>query len=381
MKIVFLSHTSRNSIYKVGSYHLSNKLSEDHEILYINNPLTLFHGIKALFNQRYRKYVFSTKIKNIGIHKEHRIVNFSPFKLISFRVGFPFEYTLWATSSTIIENIFLKKILRKYSFLEVDLLIIDSLNLSYFTKIINYKRLIYRATDDYTTLPNQSKKLEIIERKLVNQAHKTVVTSSVLKNIFEEKYGVQSSLISNGIDTSYLQSLKVTIPDIYDKLKSNYKHILIYIGSLDSRIDKKLLHTLSINNPTNAIVLGGDTNNEFNNYSNIFEIGKVPYKEIGKYYSNADVGLLPFDTTHLGNRTRSPMKLYEMLFFKLPVISTDFMEIRHRTEKQLFVCENSNCFQENLEKVLGSKMRKQSTDMQHHDWKQKSELLVSNLGF
>lgn len=381
MKIVFLSHTSRNSIYKVGSYHLSNRLSEDHEILYINNPITVFHGIKAIFNQKYRKYVFTTKIKNIGIRKEHRIINFSPFKLISFRVGFPFENILWATSSTIIENIFLKMILRKYSFLEVDLVIIDSLNLSYLTKIIKYERLIYRATDDYTTLPNQSKKLEILERRLINQAHKTVVTSSILKNIFEEKYGIQSSVISNGIDTSYLQSLELKMPDIYPKLKSDYKSILIYIGSLDSRIDKKLLQALSINNPTTAIVLGGDTNDEFNNYSNIFEIGKVSYKEIGEYYSNADVGILPFDTTHLGNKTRSPMKLYEMLFFGLPVISTDFMEIRSRIEEQLIVCETTDCFQKNLEKVLASKKKKQSMDMSRHDWKKKSELLISNLKF
>ena len=246
----------------------------------------------------------------------------------------------------------MKNILKKNSFLKADIVIIDNLNLSYFTDIIDYKKLIYRATDDYTSLPNQSKKLEIIERKLIGKSDKVVVTSSVLKKIFKKKYNVISKVIHNGIDTVLLHSLKTEIPKLYSINLSKYKLIAVYIGSLDSRIDKELLRFISINNPSLAIVLGGDTNSEFLDYPNIYEIGKVPYEDIGRYYANANIGLLPFNVDHVGNKTRSPMKLYEMLFFGIKVISTNFEEIRNRKEKNLIICKNKIDFPKKISKVF-----------------------------
>jgi hypothetical protein len=57
----------------------------------------------------------------------------------------------------------------------------------------------------------------------------------------------------------------------------------------------------------------------------------VPYSALPAYLQHADVALIPFDTTGHGDLIRHvhPLKLYGYLASGLPVVSSDWEEIRN----------------------------------------------------
>lgn len=344
MKIVFLSHTSRNSVYKVGSYHLSNEAIKISEVLYINPPLTPLHYLKALINREYRQTVFKAKIKHPRIIKEKNgIINYTPFKILSFRKFFGLERTLFAEKSEI--SWVHKRTLRRLGFDKVDIVIQDNLNLTFFRNIIKSNSWIYRPTDDILSMPNQSKKYLKIEDLVVRFSDKIIVTSTKLKEIIKLRYGIKSNILHNGINLEELKAMSTDIPKELTSIYENKdKIIVVYIGSLDERFDFELIKYCARKLPDHLFIIGGSNTSHFGEISNVIEIGEVAYEQVAIYYNNADYGILPFDIHHPGNKTRSPMKLYEMAAFNLNVISTPFDEIILRKNNFLKIANTKSEF-------------------------------------
>ncbi|GAI05320.1 unnamed protein product, partial [marine sediment metagenome] len=67
--------------------------------------------------------------------------------------------------------------------------------------------------------------------------------------------------------------------------------------------------------------------NPFKGIPNIYILGRKNFKELPKYLWNADIGIIPFKREAVVE-TISPIKLYEYMACGLPVISTEWEELK-----------------------------------------------------
>ena len=154
MKIIFLSHTTRDSLFKVGSYHLSKEFARmGHDILYVPSALSLFHfmNLPGLLDEGYRNSLKNRLASLKPVTDEDNVTNITPFVLIPFNKGVfdnpRIPVNQWFTFNRI------DKKLEETGFNRADLVIQDKAGLYSMRKFIRAKTWICRVTYDYSKLP------------------------------------------------------------------------------------------------------------------------------------------------------------------------------------------------------------------------------------
>ncbi|MGA9187347.1 MAG: polysaccharide pyruvyl transferase CsaB [Methanosarcina sp.] len=89
--------------------------------------------------------------------------------------------------------------------------------------------------------------------------------------------------------------------------------------------------------------------------NNILLIGKVDPSELGHYASNWDVAIIPFKESVLSSSV-DPIKLYEYLFFNLPVVATGIYHIERYP--YVWVAHSLNEFEASIIKASETKIEK-----------------------
>lgn len=325
MKIVFLSHTYRDCIYKVGSYFISKELAKmGHEILYISDPVSYLHKLVYTFksnqdfSKRYKLLVPKTD--------KYGIINYIPMLLLPTTKGF-----IKLNNFFNVDFSNTKKVIKDLDFEHPDLILQDSISLSFIHRFFNPKKLIYRVTDLYSEMPNASSHVKEIEHKTIQAADDVLVTSHPLQAFLQKNYGVKSQILINGVDFD-LFSKPMKKPALYNKFN---RPIVVYAGSLDERFDTELIEYIAKNNNVELVLIGRE---EFpiKKLNNIHMIGSVDHSILPSYLQHASVGILPFKLIE-ANHKRSPMKIYEYGASGLPVVSTNLQEIRRRINDSLFI--------------------------------------------
>jgi glycosyltransferase involved in cell wall biosynthesis len=383
MKIVFLSHTPRNSIFKVGSYHLSNEFARmGHDVLYIPSALSPFHlaNIPALiWDEDYRK-VLKCRLQTLSPKQDdHNITNLTPFVLTPFNRGI-FDNPRIPLKQQFTFNSTAKKI-KERGFAEADMVIQDKVGLFFMRKFIRAKNWIYRATDDYSNMPGGPGKesIQTLEQHICDYADRVVVTSGPLRELFEERYGVEAEVIRNGVDVGHFTK-KQKKPAEYVSLEDP---IILYLGSLDDRFDLDLLMEVARKNQDYHHVIIGPGSKEAipKSAANISALGPKPYAQVPAYMQHADVGILPLKLTE-ANHARSPMKMYEYGICGLPVVSTPLRELQSRNEEFVTFAETSDQFYDQITYCL--EQRDQLSEAARrssgkHSWKSiAKKMLTSN---
>lgn len=380
MKIVFLSHTPRNYLFKVGSYHLSNECARlGHEVLYVPSPLSPFHflNIPKLGDADYRN-VIKSRLQTLKPWKDSSgITNLTPFVLTPFNRGI-FDRPEIPIRQEFTFNRIGKKI-KKIGFHDVDLVIQDKIGLFFMRKFINAKSWVYRATDDYSNMSRGPGKesIQILEQKACNFSNHIIVTSNPLKQLFKERYGAKASVMRNGVDASHFTQ-DYDQPKEYSSIS---KPIVLYVGSLDERFDLELLIKTARRSPELQYIIVGPESKERipNNISNVTALGPKPYEQIPAFMQHADIGILPLKMTE-ANHARSPMKIYEYGICGLPVISTPLRELQNRKEKFITFAKDPEQFHQQISGCLNRKNTlseiAQSSSKQH-SWQSITEKLLA----
>lgn len=351
MKIVFLSHTARDSVFKVGSYHLSNEYARmGHDVLYISSALSPFHFLN-ITRLGDREYVNSltNRLTCWSPKKDgHGILNFTPFVLTPFSRGIFSRPTIpvnqWFTFNRV------GKKLKKIGFDHVDLVIQDKPGLFFMRKFIQANCWIYRATDDYSMMPGgpEREALQAVEQEVCQFVDRVVVTSQPLQKTFSKKYGVNASVIRNGVAISHFEGER-PMPDEYQHLD---KPIILYVGSLDQRFDLELLLQTAQKSPDyHFVVIGPGSKKAIpGDIENISALGPMPFEDIPAFMQHADIGILPLKIIE-SNHARSPMKIYEYGICGLPVISTPLRELQERNEHFVFFASDADEFHKNISQI------------------------------
>jgi len=246
--------------------------------------------------------------------------------------------------------------------------VIDNIDLSndliYFVQFPNWLKLIKKLKKDYngkiifdcmdehSGFDNIDDFMEILEEELFELSDKIIVSSNKLytKAI---KYNKNVYLVKNGTDYEFFSKQPKEL------LPNNIKKPIIgYYGAISSWFDVDIIEYCAKNRPNYNFVLIGAVNRDIiklEKLSNVFLLGEKKYEELPKYLYNFDVCLIPFKLTPLIEAT-NPVKFYEYISAKKPVVSTMLPELKEY-ENICYLTSNKEEFLDNIDKALEEKNR------------------------
>lgn len=184
---------------------------------------------------------------------------------------------------------------------------------------------LYDAMDDFPAFYSDLSRSSLArhEQLIVRRVNRIWTSSSKLKSNWVQLHP-RVELVYNGLDLTVLPALK--LPE-----HSSGKKVFGYVGTIASWFDWDWVVALACNRPNDEIRLIGP----------VFEpsINKLPpnirllppcmHEVALNAMLEFDVGLIPFKQNELTSSV-DPIKYYEYRALALPVISTDFGEMRFR---------------------------------------------------
>ena len=152
-------------------------------------------------------------------------------------------------------------------------------------------------------------------------------------------------LFRSGVDLTFIQESDISLPVEYENIPSP---IAVYIGALHEWFDADLVYRSAISLPEYSFVIIGPVERDLSQLEkldNVFILGKKPYERIAQFLSNADVGIIPFDTVNHIELIESinPLKLYEYFACGLPVVSMNWHQLKE-LGSPAFLCNTTEEF-------------------------------------
>ena len=263
------------------------------------------------------------KIKNYYFDDKHKVSN----KLILLFKSFLLNYNV---------IIFSEPTQLKY----VDLLLIK----------VKGTKIIYDCMDYYKYWHNKKYHNFYIkyESTIVNKANCIITSSDSLKEYIISDYNVNPSKIHVVRNGYSFDSIK------YKKI--NLKHPnAIYIGTIDDYFDFKVVKDYAIKYPNFYFYLIGPVIPNVKNIlkklpKNVIIYGVINHNEIPSIIKSSDTMIIPFIVNELIKYV-DPIKLYEYLYFKKPIVSSYWKEL-DQFNNYVNYYKDSNSFEQLLNKSL-----------------------------
>jgi len=188
---------------------------------------------------------------------------------------------------------------------------------------------IYQCIDDISQNSYTNRHGLVLEKKAIQQADITTVTSTELKNIWQ-KDAKEIHLVPNAAD---IDLFKKTIQQKFERpeeIKHVSNKIIGFVGNLDAdRIDYQLIKKVAEKHSDKTILLIGPNNNtelaelEIDKLPNVIMTGSINIKDLPPYLHYFDVAMIPFKLNKL-TKSIYPLKINEYLAAGRAVVATDF---------------------------------------------------------
>lgn len=222
---------------------------------------------------------------------------------------------------------------------------------------------------------------------LQNEKIRVIATADKL---FEEvkKYRKNNfELIGNGVNLEDFKIDAIEEKKFFDtdfKIKEElefckkHKINILYYGVFAKWFDYDLIKFLSQDNDIGIVLIGPDYDlslkkSDILNLSNVLYLGLVEYKNL-KYYANlADILTIPFLVNDITNAT-SPVKLFEYMALKKPIITTNLKECKKY--KSVIVADSKDDFLQNINNIKENEISIEMKEIIYKDacensWKNK----------
>lgn len=205
-------------------------------------------------------------------------------------------------------------------------------------KHLNHCPSLYDAMDDFPAFYSGISRFALArrEREIIQRVDVILASSSKLKSRLSNIHK-DVRLVKNGLDLSAVQA--VTSTAVHSEQK-----IFGYVGTIGSWFDWKWVCALAEARPNDEIRLIGPVFDKPNCRlpRNINILPACDHASALKAMTQFHVGLIPFKKNAL-TASVDPIKYYEYRAFGLPVISTDFGEMRLRNhELGVFISQYTN---------------------------------------
>jgi glycosyltransferase involved in cell wall biosynthesis len=196
--------------------------------------------------------------------------------------------------------------------------------------------LVYNRSDRHSAFPEaDTASVERLERALMRDAEHVLYVSSELMAAERELTGERAVFLDHGVDLDHFAEPPAGAAEPADLAAIPHPR-LGFFGALDDYVvDFDLLGRIAKEYPDAQLVLVGSTTHDLGALTalpNVHHLGFKPYAEVPAYGRGFDVALMPWQDNDWV-RHCNPIKLKEYLALGLPVVSTDFPEVRRYAEQ------------------------------------------------
>jgi len=383
LNIVFWSFASWNDEYVKSTIELAKELAVRHNVLYIDYSYT----IKDILTQKGE----NVPVGNI-LGKENGLRNISlsngaQISLLSLPPVIPFNWISNKNLFSVIEKLNgfsisrrIKTALNKINY-RPDVIVnafnpyFDTTSRKIFEKLPN----VYYCYDNIDATNWAKKHGTRLEKNVIKTADAVIFSSDALQQ--NKEWNKKSFVIRNGVDIKIFEKLS-------NKARNNERKIIGYTGCIDNRLDYNLLEDLITRNPLFDFLFVGpikDTNAQtLKRFNNVKFTGPVKPEHLPQAMQQFDAGIIPFVKNDF-TRNIYPMKANEYLALGIPVITTDFAEMKdlsNHIEIAYSKGEFSSKLQHSLATDSESKRQERKLKASGNSWEHKSlefEKVLSNV--
>lgn len=379
LNIICHAFPSWRGDYLKSTVELMKELAVNHNVLYIDYAYTLKD---VTLGKKKNKHISLKRILGLSSPIEKiELDNGAHLNLLSLPPVIPFN---WINNHALLKTIQkvnnfivglrIKPAMKKLNM--QDSIVVNAFNPFFNSaemKIFQQKATIYYCYDNIDASIWASKHGAWLESTLMNEVDAIVFTSQALEKTKNIKR-VPTYVVNNGVDlTVFEKAIQNT-----DDIKSISNINIGYIGSIDDRLDYELIEKSIIQFPEWQFHFIGrimtDKCNRLKAYTNTKFYGAIDVKELPNLIKNFSAGIIPFVKNDFTSNIY-PMKANEYLVLGLPVVMTDFAELKD-LEKVATVA-NSNTFIEQLKfEVINDTKDKQLMRIdfaKNNSWKNKAE--------
>jgi teichuronic acid biosynthesis glycosyltransferase TuaH len=381
--LIFLGNTKFDGNIKSTSLFIARNLAKNNTVFFIDYPFTLKDYFKYVktdqLRQRRDKFsLFSDGLIDTDI-PTLKIVITPPVLPINFLPEGLFFRSLLKINELVISTR-IKKILKENNILEF--IFINSFNFHYpnLSRYIKPKLTVYHCVDPMI-VPYDMKHGIKSEHQLVANSDLVICTSEKLK---QEKILLNKNtyFVPNASDfnTGFISDAD-SLP-IHPKLEHINNPIIGYLGTVERRINYKLLLAVVKKNRDKTFVIAGPISDDYAldqvfKESNVIKMGPIPYLEVPQVINSFDAAIIPFKKDEVSS-TIFPIKLFEYLSFGKPVIATDFnMDLKNFTGDIVDYCTDAESFSCAINNALktdsDAKIESRKSLANENTWEKRSE--------
>lgn len=352
MKVIFAAANYWDSPIQVGDQHLARLfLSKGWQVCYLSTPISPFHLVRwnqPSFQNRLRNYRHGGEIDAVTTCWHYVPGTWcAPYPA-------PFLNSEWVTDNWMRFTLpSLRHMLAQKGFEAVDLIHIRDPRYRKLLELIPHRKSVFRLADNDAGFAGQTAATHAAQRKLAHAVDMVVYTATTLRSVVDELSPKRSWFLPNGVEFGRLVHASRQLPPEYEDIAAP---IAVYVGSMDEWFDFELVNRAAAALPGIVFALIGPdelARKRLLPAPNVKILGRKSKEEVPRYLYNATVGIIPFDVV---NHTRlvdyiNPIKLYEYLACGLPVVATEWAEVR-ALRSPAYLSPSGTAFIENLRAVV-----------------------------
>lgn len=274
-----------------------------------------------------------------------------------------------------------KSILRVERIDRVDLLWLNGCYDWLLRKAVPHTKLVVRIIDNYAGFGAEYDNFHPLMLETLEAADGVFTCTENVRELYREYYeGIEA--VPNGVDYEHFTRPVGDEPDVSCNIP---RPRVVYVGAIAAWFDFDLVAELAHRMPDlNFILFGswmsGITQPE--TYpSNIHILGPIEYEKVPDVLACSDVGLVPFKDCELVQGV-SPIKVYEYLAARLPVVSLRWKELE-RESLPIFMASSISEFEHGIRDALQMKTEQRESlriFAQSCSWERRLEHILERVG-
>ena len=207
---------------------------------------------------------------------------------------------------------------------------------------------IFYCVDDYSFMDSAFKSIPELEKKLVAKVDCVFAVSDFLFQTRKSPKG-NTYFAPQGVETNHFRKTD----QIAAQVVGIKKPVIGFFGLVSEWIDLNVIYDCVIRYPEYSFVMIGKTVRDLSRFyecKNFTYLDAVDYKELPKYASVFDVGIIPFELNEV-TIPANPLKLLEYFSLGIPVVSSNLPEVRKFIDLA-FIAKDSAEFVSMLKKAV-----------------------------
>lgn len=300
--------------------HIMSRLSKNHRVLYVFNPVFLRSCFKRIISLK--------KNKIVSMLNE---INSNLFVFTPFIIPFINKMPVIRSVNTLIGSFFLKIAFNKLGFNKYIVWFYDPEAVGYLD-YLNPQLSCYDCVDEYSTMPDYStmrkkRRLEQLERELIKRCDLIFTTSM---NLYHQKKQLNEKtfLVENVGDFEHFNKVnhgKLKLPQDFPNVSFP---VIGFIGAMDHyKVDFDLIEFIADTRPQwHLIMIGSRMNSKdkrapYPIRNNIYYLGGKEYSNLPDYVAQFNICIIPYKINEY-TKNVFPIKFFEFLATGKPVVTT-----------------------------------------------------------